>query len=127
MPRGWLLSFAVHCSSKPGCDSAATEILSSARTHDVRCASASAVGHCVPPRPTCPSARPPASTDATPTIIKSCARITCLRLAWDAEAIQDAIERREIYAAVGDGQSTEVIPGLDGAATRPQLLPGLRV
>ena len=51
----------VHCSSKPGFDSACTEILSSVRTHDVRCASPSAVSHCEPPRPTCANARLPAS------------------------------------------------------------------
>src|SRR5678815_2796680 len=79
-PRGWLSSFDVHCSSKPGDDIVGTEILSSLRTHDVRCASASAVGHCEPPRPTCANARLPASAHATPTIIKRWARISLLRL-----------------------------------------------
>src|SRR4029077_12632919 len=126
-PRGWLSSFDVHCSSKPGADNACTEILSSVGTHDVRCASASAVSHCEPPRPTCANARLPASTHVAPAIITRWARITFLRLPSDAKAIEETIERRDIDAAVGDGQPAEMVPRLDRAAARPQFLPGLRV
>ena len=61
-PRGWFASFTFHCCSNPGFDKAAREILSSVRTHDVRCASASAVSHCEPPRPGCAKVIAPAQT-----------------------------------------------------------------
>src|SRR5262245_16729319 len=130
-PRGWLSSFTFHCSSNPGFDSACTEILSSVRTHDVRCASPSAVSHCVPPRPTWANARLQASVNAAPTMIRRRARIMflpcTLYITLNPEAIHDAVEDRDVGAAVRDGQSAEVVPRLDRVAARPELLAGLPV
>src|SRR5262245_56973512 len=41
-----------------------------------------------------------------------------------AETVEDAVERADINAAVGDGQSAEVIPRLDLIPARPELVAG---
>src|SRR5687767_6207597 len=53
VPRRWLSTFDVHCNSKPGFDSASTEMFGSVCSQDVRCASAYGVGQSDQPRPTC--------------------------------------------------------------------------
>src|SRR6188768_687751 len=76
-PRGWLASFDVHCSAKPGFARAAAEILSSVRIQLVRWASASAVSHCEPPpRPGCASATPTTAAKVDISTRRRLARIT---------------------------------------------------
>ena len=58
------LRIATGTFSKPGADIDDTEIFASVRIQDVRCASACAVSHSEPPRPTWASVTAPAKTDA---------------------------------------------------------------
>src|SRR5262245_15240293 len=67
-PRGWLPSLDFHCISKPCFNNASTEILSSARIHDVRSASPKAVSHWEPPRPGCVKTTVLAKTAQTTTV-----------------------------------------------------------
>src|SRR3954453_6708531 len=75
-PRGGLSSFVFHWRSNPGFESAGTEILSSAATHDVRWAFPSAVSHCVPVRPIWPKTTVVVIADASRTTIKRGRRIS---------------------------------------------------
>src|SRR5262245_28051302 len=119
-PRGWLLSFTFHWRSKPGFDIASTEILSSARIHDVRCASASAVSHWEPPRPGWVKTTVAMRSDVAVATIHVFLRIeisfrlkaeaTNVGLLGDAKTVEDAVERRDVRAAIGDRQPAEVIP-----------------
>ena len=69
-----------------------TEILSSARTHDVRCASPSAVSHCVPPRPIWAKTTLPAADadDAS----ENDASDAAVRMRHPLPSDSEAIERR---------------------------------
>src|SRR5579883_1678897 len=107
--------------SKPPLRRLAGEILASVRIQEDRWASLPAVIQSPPPRPNCAWVRAGKSPKR---------RTACrffMKLPLDPKAIEHAVERADVHAAVGDGEAAPVIPALDFVLARPELCPRLRV
>src|SRR3569833_1313382 len=126
---------------KPGFWRISGDIRGSVRTQDLRCASPPVTFQAGPP-PNCAAARP-AKIKAHPVVdarrwvrvfmgssLNSAPggspaagpkpRPTRSQLLFDAVAVENAVPRADVDAAVGFGKLTEVQPGLDVIAARPQ-------
>src|SRR5687768_15723456 len=107
------------------------EMLMSLGTHDVCCASPNAVGQSLGfPRPWLQTMAV-SVTRPHPTMngvrIRMVVPLSSRRCAGDAEAVQHAVERAQIHAAVGNGKAGKVVERGDLIAARPELSPSLPI